>query len=566
MELRQKRWHLYPPQPALSEKISHHLTLDPVIAQLLLNRGIRSLDQASSFLQPENLGSPNFPEDVLIAASELVREAIEKQTLIFVYGDYDVDGMTSTAIMTSMLKRLGARVHFMIPNRFLDGYGLSKRALEMVRQEGAGLLITLDCGISNAKEIDLLKADTDCKVLILDHHTVPDRQPNAEAILNPKFLAEDHALSGLCTAGIVYKFWEFYCQYFKLDVTPDRHLDLVALGTVADVAPLVQENRRLTLLGLTSLSARKRVGIRTLLEVAKFTHKTVSPRDIGFTIAPRLNAAGRLGDAKICVELMMTEDETEALRLATMLQQLNEDRRFYCDQLLTEALQQAEQIPGLADHRVIVLHAEGWHPGIIGIIASRIVETYSRPAVIISVEDGLARGSARSIGDVNIYEILKECQPFFSSFGGHKAAAGFSLVPDKIEAFKAHLISVAAEKVSQTDLMPVLDLECELDPKQLTLSLATSLQTLEPYGAENPVPLFYTRSLKAIDFKTVGNGKHLKVTFTDAARSVVIDAIGFGLHDKLQLLYNPQVELAFSLEINTWLGRESPQLVLVDIK
>jgi single-stranded-DNA-specific exonuclease len=566
MHIRSKRWHLYPHNVALSEKLGAHLTVDPVIAQLLLNRGIRSLEQAQAFLQPREQASVHFPREDLLKATHCIQEAIANKRGIFVYGDYDVDGMTSTAMMASMLKQLGAHYSFMIPNRFLDGYGVSGRALDFIKANDVGLFITLDCGISNRAEIEQIKRETSCRVVIFDHHTIPDVIPDADAILNPKFLSPDHALWGLCTAGIVYKFWEFYGLEIDTSVSPDGLLDLAALGTVADVAPLVSENRRMTSLGLELLSSRKRVGIRALLDVAGFDRSRVTPRDIGFMIAPRLNAAGRLGDAKICVELLMSEDFDEATKLARTLNQLNEDRRFYCESLMNEAVNMVEKNPNASNEKVIVLAGEGWHAGIIGIIASRLVERYGKPTILISGDGTLARGSGRSAGEVDLYMLLKSCDSFFTTFGGHKSAAGFSMDPAHIPSFQAALIEEASRRISDRDLLPILDLECELHPHHLTLSLASLLNTLEPFGQDNPVPLFYAKGLRPIAFKTVGGGKHLKATFTDASQKVVIDAIGFNLHEKLSLLYKDEIELAFSLDINEWNGRQLPQLNLVDIQ
>lgn len=561
-----KRWQLYPFESELTHKIGRSLNRHPVIAQILLNRRIRSLTHAREFLSPQPSSEEQFDLDIMDRACRILEECRSRGTRILIYGDYDVDGMTSTAMMKLALESAGLTADYYVPNRFVDGYGLSKSIVGKVRDGRYGLLITLDCGISNHAEIRAVKNQTGAQVIILDHHSIPAVIPDADVIINPKTLLPEHPFYHLCTAGIVYKFLEYYSQTSCPDVEYTSFLDLAALGTIADVAPLTGENRVITRHGLDALSSRKRPGIRAILEVAGFTRDRISTRDTGFTIAPRLNAAGRLGNPRLGVELLVAQTEEQARHLAETLQRMNTERQMIGQRMLTEATDYLDATAAELDQRVIVLSSTDWHAGIIGITAAQLVEKYARPVVLASLDQTIGRGSARSCGNVNIYQLLKECQQFFTTFGGHKEAAGFSIAPEKMPEFKAAFQQVAKEAVAAEDLHAVLDIDCPLHAADMTLDLAREVAELAPFGQGNPVPLFYTDSLKVIECRPVGDGSHLKATFTDRNGNRVIDGIGFGLAHKLELFYKESPELVFSLEQNEWNGRVSPQLQLVDIK
>jgi len=561
-----KRWHIYPKHETLSQKLAQKLNKDPVIAQILLNRNIRSLEDAKQFLDASDSYKDQFNLQDLEKLTSILTATIKDKKRIMVYGDYDVDGMTSTALITSALRECGARVDFYIPHRFTDGYGLSSRFLEKLVHKDYDLLMTLDCGISNHKEIEWLKSQKDMKVIILDHHTIPEKLPPADVILNPKALPDDHPLNLLCTVGIAYHAMSYFFSQTdkKLDIT--TYLDLVALGTIADIASLVKENRVLTRKGLALLSARKRPGINALLKCAEFKRPEVSSRDVGFMIAPRLNAAGRLAQADICVELLITQDAGRAQEIAQKLQKLNENRQKIGQLVLKEAEALLKENKKLLENRLIVLAGEGWHPGVIGITAAQLAQKYGKPTVIVGYDHEIGRGSARSMGDVNIYGLLKQCRDHFESFGGHKQAAGFSILPDKIQEFASKLVEVGQQDIDPEKLLTTVDIDCQLSPAHISLDLANELAAMGPFGEGNPTPVMYSNEFDPLEYKKVGDGSHLKVTFSDKNGKRTFDAIGFGLAGKMEILKKKDVEVIFHLETNDWLGESVPQLRLVDLK
>jgi single-stranded-DNA-specific exonuclease len=564
MKSSSRRWQLYPQQDEVAQQLGKRLALQPLLAQILLNRKIRSLDSAAQFVAPAEQPWNRLPDDMMAPGVDLIIETIEANGRILVYGDYDVDGMTSTSMMVQALRRLGVDIQFYLPHRFSDGYGLTTQIIPTLQQGKYSLLITLDCGITNVREIAAIRDATDIKVIVVDHHTIPETVPDADVIINPKYLLSDDSRYLLCTAGIVFHFLDALRDLGGLNINVDSFADLAALGTIADVVPLIGENRRLVATGMPSLSARYRLGIRKLLEVAGFERDFVSPRDVGFVIAPRLNAAGRLDSAMRGVNLLISEDEAAAQEMATILNRMNEDRQAIGQSMLTEAV--AQVADEVATESVLVVRGRNWHAGVIGITASRLVEAYGRPVVIIADDGEVGRGSARTTGSVNIYDLLNACRDRFIKFGGHKEAAGFSILPDNIEAFKTELQQVAKAQVSEQDLLPILRIDAEVSPDQVSLELAEMLDQLAPFGQGNPTPVFYCNQLRPVEFKRVGSGDHLKVRFVDPSGKKVIDAIGFGLGQKIEVCHQNEIELAFTIEVNHWRGTRSPQLQLLDMR
>jgi len=559
-----RRWQLYPAQGVVAERLAEHLAVDPLIAQVLLNRQIRSLAHAEQFVAPDGQPFDVLPDEMLAPAVDLITQAVSGNKRMLVFGDYDVDGMTSTSMIVQALRRLGATIHYYLPHRFTDGYGLTTQIIPTLKQGNYDLLITLDCGITNVAEVDAIRAQTGVQVIIVDHHTIPDVTPDADVIVNPKYLPPSDSRTMMCTAGIVLHLLDALRRLGGLDIEVEAYNDLAALGTIADVVPLVGENRRLVAAGLPALNAKRRLGIRKLLEVAGFERPQVTPRDVGFVIAPRLNAAGRLDSAMRGVQLLIAEDEGMAEETARILNRMNEDRQQIGQSMLKEALDQVAD--DAQTESVLVVRGRKWHAGVIGITASRLVEAYSRPVVIIAEDDDIGRGSARTMGSVNIYELLKSCQHHFLKFGGHKEAAGFSIAPDAIDEFKRDIQAKAKEMIQSEDLLPILRIDAEVQPASLNLGLAESLERLAPFGQGNPAPVFYCNALRPVEFKTVGTGDHLKVRFVDPTGKIVVDAIGFGLGQKIDVCHQDEVELAFTVEINHWRGTRSPQLQLLDLR
>lgn len=564
--LPEKRWLIHPQNEALSMKLGQVLGVPQEISQLLLNRNIRSVKQAKEFLSPDDIKSANFDESDLNTCATLIQRHIDSNHAIVIYGDYDVDGMTSTSMMVTVLEALGAKTTYYIPNRFTEGYGLNTSIIPVIQQKKASLLITLDCGISNKKEIEAIKANTGVDVIILDHHNIPDDCPDAEAILNPKYYAKDHPIYGLCTAGIVYKLSEYLVSYFKSEFPLESLIDIAAIGTIADIAHVSGVNRYIIQKGLNQLRYTRHAGLKALLEVSGQEKRQYSTRDVGFTIAPRLNASGRLGVAKKGVELLLSKSHDDALTHAQSLETMNEKRRYIGEEMLQECIPVIEKNEKLMQSPVLIVAGKNWHSGVIGITAARLTDKYSKPTVIIAYDDDLGRGSARSVGEFDLYHFLKPFSPLFESFGGHKEAAGFSIKPENIPLFIQQAVDAAIKDVDPKKNVPLIDIDSDLDAKNLTLEFAKNLSIMAPFGPKNPQPVFYSNTLNPIDMRCVGGGSHLKVTFQDKHTDLVIDAIGFGLGHKIDLLYKHQVEVAFSLDINEWQGKEQPQLNLIDIK
>jgi single-stranded-DNA-specific exonuclease len=561
-----KRWILAPQRESVSAELSTHLECSEILAQILLNRNLNTLPDVQTFLASELAITQHFPPETLDPCVDTISDAISSKKKVLIYGDYDVDGITSTTLMTSILRELGLEVSYYVPNRFTDGYGLNASIINRVRSGKFDLLITLDCGISNYNEISQLKEELGTSVLIFDHHQVPDKRPPADGIVNPKDLNESHPMWNLCTVGVVYIFCEYLVKKLDAPINMSHYLDLAALGTIADIVPLVGTNRSLVTKGLFAISARKRYGIHFLLEVAEFKRPYVTTRDVAFVIAPRLNSAGRLKHALMCIDLLLEKDPDKAQEHARYLNRLNDERRGIGREMNEDAVRYLTETPHELESKIIVLSSPRWHSGVIGITAAQLVERFNLPAVIMSVNDGIVKGSARSVGEVNIYKLLKECTQFFKGFGGHKNAAGFSLAPENVADFKAHLQSVAKNSISDHDIRPILSIDMPLDAQHLTLDMAKELERLEPHGCENDRPVFYSNQFKAVDFKRVGDGTHLKATLSSHDGRRIVDAIGFGLADKLECLYKPQLEIAFHLDINSWMNQEKLQLQLIDIK
>ncbi len=563
----EKRWQLRPQDEALSAQLAERLDIHSIVAQICLNRGLSTLSSVRRFLgQTINICPETFPPDLLNAAVKIVRDVIVSGKPILVYGDYDVDGMTSTALMVLGLRAVGAKVHYMIPSRFEHGYGLHLAVVDQLKQLRSPLLITLDCGVSNVHEISEIKRQLGAQVIVLDHHTIPEILPPCDVMLNPQALPKGHYLASLCTVGIVYQFLQAFLPAMGSTLDLSLYEDIVGLGTVADVAVLDGFNRDVLRRGLQVLSQRPQVGLKALLDVAGFDHPTVTPRDLGFVIAPRLNASGRLSHAGIGVELLLSQDRDQAMRIATSLETLNQDRRAIDLSIFMESMELLKSGYLAEDDRIIAVSNRGWHSGVIGITASKLVEHHGLPSVVMADEGDIVRGSARSTGEVSIYKVLHSCRSFFESFGGHKQAAGFSIKPDKVPAFIEAVRASAKTLITDYDLRPILQIDAFLEPSFFTLSMVDHLSALYPYGQGNDQPVFYHHDLRPVHFKTVGNGQHLKVTFTDRAGRAVVDGIGFGLASKLDLLSVDSVAVAFHLVANEWQGRRSPQLQLLDIK
>ena len=562
MSLTGKRWQVSRQEKEAAQEISKASKISTTLAQVLINRGLSGITEIDAFITPK-LNFLSNPYDIpdMEKAAQRVLLAKEKGERVAVYGDYDVDGVTGTAILLLTMKDLGIDATYYIPHRYSEGYGLNNSAIKKLFDEGVKLIVTVDCGISNVIEIEYANS-LGMEVVITDHHNPPKMLPKAHSSVNPKLIDGNHRARELSGAGVAFKFaWGLYKSAGIKDSTNLMEmLDLAGLGTIADVVPLLDENRILAIYGLKNLNNCKRIGLRSLIDAAGIKKKITSST-VNFAISPRLNSAGRLEHASLSVELLTTKEELKAKKLALELNRLNSKRQSIGSQIQEEVFAKIGDKP----ERSIVLCGNSWNPGVIGIVASQVVNRYCRPAVLIGVNEGMGRGSARSIDGINIFNVLDQCRDLFTDFGGHKKAAGFEVVEDNIPELTRRLKGIIDDLVSDEELVPTLEIESALDPKDITMSLASELELLDPHGEENPPPIFVSYGLKLIDMRRVGDGTHLKTRFTDG--KVTLDSIGFSLGDlasklKLGNLY----DLAYNLEVNEFNGIESAQLNLVDIR
>ncbi|KAF0134746.1 MAG: single-stranded-DNA-specific exonuclease [Candidatus Saganbacteria bacterium] len=557
-----KKWQLFSQEKEKSSQFSSELKISPLTAQVLINRGISNLKEADVFLRPKllHLSDPfDIPQiDIAAKRTLLAKERNEK---VLIYGDYDVDGVTGTVILVEALRYLGINASFYIPSRYGEGYSINSEAVKKAKDDGINLIVTVDCGISNFDEIEYANS-LGIDVVVTDHHNLPRTLPNAQALVNPKMIPENHPSKHLSGAGVAFKFaWALFRRAgIKENGFLTSLLDLVALGTVADVVPLNQENRILTVAGLKILNEKKRLGIKHLAEIAGIKDK-ISVGHVNFALAPRINAAGRIEHASLSVKLLLSKDQVEAKSLAQEINKINLQRQGIGESIQKEVFLTIES---QKDEKVIFAYGEGWHPGVIGIAASRVVDRFYRPTVLVGINDGVGRGSARSIEGFNVFALLDTCRDLFVDFGGHEGAAGFEIDPKNLPELKERLIKNVT--ISDDLLCPKIQIDAELPLKQITLGLIKELDTLDPHGRSNPAPLFITQNLALKDLRTVGSdGAHLKIKLADD--KITTEAIGFRMGKEFSnMQINKKYNIAYNLETNEWNGFESAQLNLVDIK
>ncbi len=559
MAFKEYTWYLQKVDSGLREKITKELGIRPALAHLLINRGIRSKEEGKRFLFPqlESLHPPELMKD-LIAARSKIEEALEKGNKITIYGDYDVDGITSTVLLVTVLRKLGGNVSYYIPDRFTEGYGLNCSALEKIREEGTDLVITVDCGISSPAEVQYAKT-LGMEIIITDHHLPPQELPCC-IIVNPAQVDCTYPWDKLAGVGVAFKLVQSLLPREEWE----QYLDLVALGTIADVVPLLDENRILTKFGMEKLNNYCLPGIDALKKVSGLDDKLLTSQRVPFSLAPRLNAAGRMGNAAQAVELLLTDSTAEALELAQRVDQYNRDRQKIENVILHKAIEEIEE-KSLDNQKVLVLDGEGWHPGVIGIIASRLVETYSRPVILISLEGEEGRGSARGVEGFNLIGAIRQCSELLTKYGGHKQAAGLTLPREHVEKLREKINSFAEKELTPTILEPRLYLEAELDESEINVELLDELKLFEPFGQGNPVPIFKGSSLEIEGFNFVGKQKnHLKLKLR--GKQNLLDGIAFNMDNKTIPLANRQVSVAFALEDNCWGEHRNPVLQLKDFQ
>ncbi len=527
-----------------------------LLGEILYRRGIHTVEEVREFLRPD-LYKPTDPWEFpgMERAVDLVRAALGRGESICVYGDYDVDGMTSTALLVSLIQGLGGRVRYHVPDRFKEGYGMNEGVVRGLAGDGVKFLVTCDCGISNVQEVALAK-ELGMTVVVTDHHLLPPRLPEADAIINPQLLPENHPAGHIPGVGVAYFLAKAILSSLGREEEADGYLDLVALGVVGDVVPLRHENRYLLQRGLPKLIATKRPGLVALLEVTGVVRNLLTEEEIGFQLVPRLNASGRIASARSGVELLLAEDEGEASRLAKTIDNLNKKRREIGEKMQGEALAMVGQ---MGAPRPLVLYQPHWHHGIIGITAGRLCESYGVPTALMSLKDDgqTITGSARSIDGIHVFAALQKCSQFLNKFGGHAGAAGFSLHRDNLTAFTHSLEQVLAEELQKLGGAQTVTADYCLPLNQVSLEVFHDLRKLAPFGEANPAPLLYCPGVRVLNKRTTSGDKHLQLVLGHGEashRAVWWWGGGTDVDEEVDLLY--------TLGLNRWNGRESLQLVV----
>ncbi len=559
-----KRWVIAKPEPALAKALAGELHLAVALAQVLINRGYGDADKASQFLQPQlrQLGDP-FALPDMAAAVDRILAAIERNERITIYGDYDVDGVTSSALLQLVLRAAGATVANFLPHRMDEGYGLTQDGIaRCVKEHQPQLLLAVDCGTSSVREIaDLKKRKVD--TIVLDHHEPAEELPDCVALVNPKRAASgDAPYRYLASVGLAFKLAHALLKrdrQLSERIDLREHLDLVAVGTVADVVPLIEENRILVKAGLERLPHTQKIGLRALMDVAGVP-VVVSPYHIGFRIAPRLNAAGRLADAMAALELLLTDDASRAKELATKLDDHNAERQRIEERMVDEAMAMAR---AQEQDRVLVLAREGWHVGVIGIVASRVQQEFYKPTVVIGIEDKLGKGSCRSVTGFSIVDALSRMPSgLLERFGGHEMAAGLSVKAANIDALRKQLNEFAAKALKDDDLHRLVKIDAVVALDDLDADFFEQLARFEPCGTENPTPVFAVEGVQLRSAARVVGKNHLRFNVTDGDTSA--QAIWWGRGDFE--LPKGRFDVAFIPELNEFRGVENVQLKVRDVR
>jgi single-stranded-DNA-specific exonuclease len=559
---------------ALVKKLADELTISPVLIEILVSRGIDTFEKAHAYFRPsiEDLHDPAMMDGMGIAVARIVR-AISNNEKIVVYGDYDVDGTNGASLIWSFLSKTGADVRYFIPDRVREGYGLSNVGIEHAKKYGASLLVAVDCGITAVKQVEYARS-LGIDVIICDHHEPGDPLPNAVAVLDPLKPSCRYPYKYLCGCGVGFKLVQGLCEdpAIRSRIGGDgeelllSYLQFVTLATIADIVPLTNENRTMVKLGLELINTAPLPGIRALIESSGLKLGRVNAGQVVFVLAPRINAVGRLGDAMRAVELLTCDSYEKALTLAQVMEEENRNRRKIDEETFAKAQEYIDQNIDVERNHAIVLHQDDWHPGVIGIVASRVVERYYRPTVLMTTIDGVAKGSARSISGFDIYQALKKCEGSLIQFGGHKYAAGLTVELSRVDEFRQAFYRVANESLPREMLTPVLNIDADIDIAELTPKFVRVLSQFAPFGPDNMRPIFSARSIELSGQPRIVGKNHLR--FKVKKNSRIIDAVGFSLGDLLDRTVQGRsgLDLAFSLDENDFEGEMMPQLKIRDIK
>ncbi len=555
-----KSWQYYEANYEQVEEISKKFNISKLLAQILINKQIIKEEEISIFLNPNrnNFYDPFLMPDMEKATNRII-EAIKNKENILIYGDYDVDGITSTTVLKKFLEERGINPKYHIPNRLKEGYGLNKQAIEEIAKNGTQLMITVDCGISGVEETEFAKS-LGIETIITDHHEPGDILPNALAIIDAKIKENKYPFNQLAGVGVVFKLIQALSIKLGLDEKEYlKYLDLVCLGTISDIVPLIDENRVIAKLGLKLVNVTKNLGLKTLLNLSGY--KTADSNTISFGIAPRINACGRMGFENKALQLLLSNDRQEVLKLAEDLNEYNKQRQDKEKEILEQAIKQIED--NGEDNPAIILGANNWHHGVTGIVSSKITEMYFKPSILIGFEGDIGKGSGRSIQGIDLHEAILRCSNKLEKFGGHSMAIGLTVRKENFDEFKKEVNEYLKTKnISEIKQIIMIDVITNL--KDINLQAVEELKLLEPFGEVNRMPIFCFRNLKVDSIRALTEGKHLKINLRDD--NMLISAIGFNMGEKAgEYRLGDKVDVIGSLEINDYNGMKSIQLNLKDI-
>lgn len=556
-----KKWELYEEKEDEVKKLQDEYKLNYLLAKILVNKGITEKEQIRKFLNPtrNDFYDPFLMPD-MEKAVERILTAIEKNEKTIIYGDYDVDGITSITVLKSFLKERGLDVDYYIPNRLKEGYGLNKEAVKKIADDGYKLMITVDCGISCKEEIDYAN-ELGIETIVTDHHEVGTEIPTAVAVVDAKRKDSNYPFRELAGVGVVFKLTQALSNKLNLEEKEYlKNLDIVCVGTISDIVPLIDENRVIAKLGLLLVEQTKNLGLKAILTLAGY--KKIDSSAISFGVAPRINACGRMGDAYKALELLLSKNLHEIDTLTKQLNAYNAKRQEIEKTIFEEAMEQIKE-QELDKNRTIVVAGKDWHHGVIGIVSSKVTEQYFKPSILLSYEDDFAKGSGRSIPGFDLYNALQKCKNSISRYGGHAMAIGITLDKNKVKEFTEQFEKVAEEEKIE-NIMPVIPIDAKIELEQVNREMVKSLEQLEPYGEANKTPIFLIKNLRIDAIRTLSEGKHLKLALR--SNNTIIDAIGFNLgYMADDYIIGDKIDVAGSLEINSYGGMDSLQINLRDI-
>ncbi len=556
-------------ETAAATALAREVNIHPALGRLLLKRGIKTATEARRFFRPQlsDLHDPFLMNDMQVAVDRL-NQALGRKEHIMVYGDYDVDGCTAVALVYKFLSQFYSNVDFYIPDRYEEGYGISRKGIDFAAEMGVKLIIVLDCGIKAVEEVAYAR-EKGIDFIICDHHVPDDELPPAVAILNPKRHDNRYPYTHLSGCGVGFKFMQAFATSNGIEFNKlSSLLDLCAVSIASDIVPIMGENRILACQGLRCLNTNPSIGLRAIVEVCGLSERELSMSDIIFKIGPRINASGRMQNGKEAVELLVEKDYQAALEKAGCINLYNEARKDLDKQMTDEAFKQVEQLPGLDDRRSVVIYNEAWHKGVIGIVASRLTEQYYRPAVVLTRSDGVATGSARSVSGFDVYKAVQSCSDLLENFGGHTYAAGLSMKVENVPEFAERFEAYVQEHIMDTQTEATLAIDAYLDFKDVTFKFYQQLKRFAPFGPQNERPVFCTR--RVYDYgtsKVVGRGQeHIKLELVDNKSNNVMNGIAFGQSSQARYIKTKRAfDICYAVEENTH-KRGEVQLQIEDIR